>query len=63
MSIDELDEIMMNRIWKQRDDLLKENKRLEDHIRRLEEAGDEAIYKTNLFDREAHWNKAKEVKP
>jgi len=63
MSIDELDEIMMNRIWKQRDDLLKENKRLEDHIRRLEEAGDEAIYKTNLFDREAHWNKAKEAKP
>ena len=58
-----IDEIMMNRIWKQRDDLLKENKRLEDHIRRLEEAGDEAIYKTNLFDREAHWNKAKEVKP
>jgi hypothetical protein len=58
-----IDEIMMNRIWKQRDDLLKENKRLEDHIRRLEEAGDEAIYKTNLFDREAHWNKAKEAKP
>jgi hypothetical protein len=58
-----IDEIMMNRIWKQRDDLLKENKRLEDHIRRLEEAGDEAIYKTNLFDREAHWHKAKEAKP
>ncbi len=57
-----IDEIMMNRICKQRDDLLKENKRLEDHIRRLEEAGDEAIYKTNLFDREAHWNKAKEAK-
>jgi polyphosphate kinase len=35
----------------------------DDHIRRLEEAGDEAIYKTNLFDREAHWNKAKEAKP
>jgi predicted nucleic acid-binding Zn-ribbon protein len=31
-------------------------------IKRLEEAGDEAIYKTNLFDREEHWNKAKEAK-
>jgi chromosome segregation ATPase len=34
-----------------------------ERIKRLEEAGDEAIYKTNLFDREAHWNKAKEAKP
>jgi chromosome segregation ATPase len=29
---------MMNRIWKQRDDLVKENQRLEDRIKRLEEA-------------------------
>jgi chemotaxis regulatin CheY-phosphate phosphatase CheZ len=35
---------------------------LRDRIKRLEEGGDEAIYKTNLFDREAHWNKAKEAK-
>jgi len=35
----------------------------QDRIKRLEDAGDEAIYKTNLFDREAHWNKAKEAKP
>jgi cell division septum initiation protein DivIVA len=28
---------MMNRIWKQRDDLVKENQRLEDRIKRLEE--------------------------
>jgi hypothetical protein len=35
----------------------------EERIKRLEEAGDEAIYKTNLFDRELHWNKAKEAKP
>ena len=56
-------EIMLNRLWIQRDDLLKENKRLEDRINRLEEAGDEAIYKTNLFDREAHWSKSKEAKP
>jgi hypothetical protein len=34
-----------------------------ERIKRLEEAGDEAIYKTNLFDRELHWNKAKEAKP
>ena len=34
-----------------------------ERIKRLEEGGDEAIYKTNLFDREAHWNKAKEAKP
>jgi len=32
-----VDEIMMNRIWKQRDDLVKENQRLEDRIKRLEE--------------------------
>jgi len=34
-----------------------------DRIKQLEEAGDEAIYKTNMFDREAHWFKAKEAKP
>jgi hypothetical protein len=34
----------------------------QERIKRLEEGGDEAIYKTNLFDREAHWNKAKEAK-
>ena len=32
------------------------------HIQQLENGGDEAIYKTNLFDRELHWNKAKEAK-
>jgi hypothetical protein len=35
----------------------------QERIKRLEEAGDEAIYKTNLFDRELHWNKAKEANP
>ena len=43
--------------------LRAENKTLNLRIKRLEEAGDEAIYKTNLFDREAHWFKAKEAKP
>jgi hypothetical protein len=33
------------------------------HIQQLENGGDEAIYKTNLFDRELHWNKAKEANP
>ena len=36
---------------------------LRDRIKRLEEGGDESIYKTNLFDRKAHWFKAKEAKP
>lgn len=31
-----VDEIMMNRIWKQRDDLVEENQRLEDRIKMLE---------------------------
>ena len=35
-----VDEIMLNRLWIQRDDLLKENERLEDRIKRLEKAGD-----------------------
>ena len=39
-----VDEIMLNRIWIQRDDLLKENKRLEDRIKRLEQLGDALAY-------------------
>jgi len=31
---------MLNRLWIQRDDLLKENKRLEERIKRLEEECD-----------------------
>ena len=59
-----IDEIMMNRIWKQRDDLLKENKRLEDHIRRLEEAGDMMVQHFYTDEpRSEMWNKAKEAKP
>jgi hypothetical protein len=34
-----------------------------ERAKRLEQAGDEAIYKTNLFDRELHWNKGKEDQP
>ena len=36
-----VDEIMMNRIWKQHDDLVKENQRLQDKINNLIEAGNE----------------------
>jgi hypothetical protein len=32
-------------------------------INQLENGGNEAIYKTNLFDREWCWNRAKEAKP
>lgn len=35
-----IEDIMLNRIWQQRDDLVKENQRLEDRIKRLEEALD-----------------------
>jgi hypothetical protein len=42
--------------------LTKQRDEARERIKRLEEGGDEAIYKTNLFDREAHWNKAKEAK-
>lgn len=45
------------------DALIANVRNLRAHIKRLEETGDEAIYKTNLFDREAHWFKAKEAKP
>jgi hypothetical protein len=42
--------------------LERELNKANDRIKRLEEGGDEAIYKTNLFDRESHWNKTKEAK-
>ena len=35
-----VDEIMMNRIWKQRDDLVKENQRLQERITQLEQEND-----------------------
>jgi hypothetical protein len=54
---------IIDQIADERDKAQQENKLLKHRIKRLEEAGDEAIYKTNLFDREAHWFKAKEAKP
>lgn len=66
-----VDEIMMNRIWKQRDDLVKENQRLHDRIKRLEKAGEsvnDAIMSvqdwsgTHVGDCLDAWHKAKEAK-
>lgn len=56
-----VDEIMMNRIWKQRDDLVIENQRLEERIKLLEEAGDALGNNHNLFTY-TDWLKAKEAK-
>jgi hypothetical protein len=54
---------MLNRIWIQRDDLVKENQRMKDRIRRLEEAGDAMAKRTyDEISRDA-WRKAKEAKP
>ncbi len=47
-------------------DMAKENQRLQERIKRLQEAGD-AILNANNDDEEyeaiKHWNKAKEAKP
>lgn len=49
-----------------RDELLKENRKLKERIKRLEEAGDAAIHEAG-HEREHDaleiWNKAKEDKP
>ena len=61
-----VDEIMLNRIWIQRDDLVKENQRLEERIKRLEQAGDylcAAAAFMGWHDKIEAWNKAKEDKP
>lgn len=57
-----LEDIMLNRIWQQRDDLVKENQRLEKRIKRLEEAGDE-MWKWRDVISAQKWEKAKEAKP
>ena len=55
-----------NQIIRQQQLLDEENLRLQERIKRLEEAGD-AILNANNDDEEyeaiKHWNKAKEVKP
>jgi len=53
-----------NAIIKQQQLLEEENLRLQEHIKRLEEAGD-ALAKTQTYDllETVNWRKAKEAKP
>ena len=53
----EIEEKRKDVVW-----LATEKAKLEEHIKRLEEAGDKAILNSYLPDRLAVWNKAKEVK-
>jgi hypothetical protein len=60
---------MMNRIWKQRDDLVKENLRLQERIKLLDEyihnlqkLGDSMALGRNPFIQNA-WLEAKEANP
>ncbi len=60
-----IEDIMLNRIWQQRDDLVKENQRLEDRIKRMEEGGGLALGYASKGDFESAdevWLKAKEAK-
>ena len=52
-----------NAIIRQQQLLDEENLRLQERIKRLEEAGDKAILNSYLQDRLAVWRKAKEAKP
>jgi phospholipase/lecithinase/hemolysin len=52
-----------NSIIRQQQLLDEENLRLQERIKRLEEAGDKAILNSYLPDRLAVWRKAKEAKP
>jgi hypothetical protein len=51
-----------NTIIRQQQLLDEENLRLQDHIKRLEEAGDEAIYPFEYAARVRIWTEAKEAK-
>ena len=53
----EIEEKRKDVVW-----LATEKAKLEEHIKRLEEAGDKAILNSYLPDRLAVWNKAKEAK-
>jgi muramoyltetrapeptide carboxypeptidase LdcA involved in peptidoglycan recycling len=41
----------------------KRMEEMDKRIKRLEDAGGEAVYMTNIFSRAARWNKAIEAKP
>jgi hypothetical protein len=54
---------IIDEIADHRDELLNENRKLNQRIKRLEEAGDEAIYPFEYAARVRIWTEAKEAKP
>jgi hypothetical protein len=53
---------IIDEIADHRDELLNENRKLNQRIKRLEEAGDEAIYPFEYAARVRIWTEAKEAK-
>jgi cell division septum initiation protein DivIVA len=58
-----LDQIAFDQIADERDNANQENKQLKERIKRLEEAGSEAICPIEYASRARIWTKAKEAKP
>ena len=54
---------IIDEIADHRDELLNENRKLNQRIKRLEAAGDEAIYPFEYAARVRIWTAAKEAKP
>ncbi len=54
---------IIDEIADHRDELLNENRKLNQRLKRLEEAGDRAIENSYYPDRVKVWRKAKEAKP
>jgi hypothetical protein len=54
---------IIDEIADHRDELLNENRKLNQRIKRLEEGGDEAIYPFEYAARVRIWTEAKEAKP
>ena len=54
---------IIDEIADHRDELLNENRKLNQRIKRLEAAGDEAIYPCEYAARVRIWTEAKEAKP
>jgi cell division septum initiation protein DivIVA len=54
---------IIDKIADHRDELLNENRKLNQRIKRLEEAGDRAIENSYYPDRVKVWTEAKEAKP
>jgi hypothetical protein len=56
------DAVLRDTFWNAAIDLKKENDELKQRIKRLEEAGDEAIYPLEYAARVRIWTEAKEAK-